>query len=90
MMSIERISEYELPTGKSVCFVLNENVIQQYMSRFNVNRARIVCFKCNEFGHYRSECEYWKTKLCKEKSCKYHSVNCIYAHNITELRPLEN
>lgn len=49
----------------------------------------ITCFRCGEFGHYRSECHNFKTQLCARHSvgeCALAAAVCPFAHGTEELR----
>jgi hypothetical protein len=79
-------SRMQIPDKKIICLeVLHSE--QNYNSR-TIGRRRVVCYDCDEVGHYKSECLQWKTKLCWHwyaGRCKY-SMFCPFAHGEHELR----
>lgn len=47
----------------------------------------ITCFRCGEYGHYRSDCMTYKTELCEDyKLGRCTAMNCTRAHGVSELR----
>jgi len=80
-----------LPRGKDVCILTNDAYLKEYMMRSNSNRSTVTCFRCNEQGHYKSECHFWKTRYCLSPTvCKKESINCVYAHHPSEIRDGSN
>lgn len=73
-----------LPRGVDV-------VLESYMSthwRREDARARVFCFNCKARGHYSAECDWWKTRLCREmanNTCG-PAISCSFAHGVDELR----
>ena len=53
------------------------------------SREFMTCFSCGEVGHYRSECNTWKTRMCWHLSTcakrRDYQV-CPFAHGVSELR----
>lgn len=53
----------------------------------DVDRSRIMCFRCGETGHMRCQCLTFKVRLCwhhNEGTCT--DPHCSFAHGIQELR----
>ena len=69
-----------IPHGVTVCVRYDDT---RHPSRF------VTCFRCGEYGHYRSECHTFKTRLCVrfgDGECPLSSHACPMAHGIHELR----
>ena len=74
-----------LPRRKDVTVVICTGDERE---RRGQNRGRTVCYGCGQRGHYRSECQTWKTRVCwhwKHDRCLARD-GCSFAHGEHELR----
>lgn len=52
-------------------------------------RHSITCFRCGEYGHFRSECLTHKTRLCalyEIGECTADAASCGFAHGEDDVR----
>lgn len=70
--------------GREVHVTSHASVIGAY---FETNRTDVMCFRCGQIGHMRSQCLTYKVRLC------WHHIHarctdpaCSFAHGVDELR----
>lgn len=76
----------KIPNNETICLEVIPHEFK-YNTR-SMGRKLIICYECNERGHYKSECQHWKTRMCwhwQTGKCK-ESVNCSFAHGDAEVR----
>jgi hypothetical protein len=72
------------PYGREVHVKTSYDSILKLVRSRNV-RSQVVCFRCGESGHKKSECFYWKVKRCWNKfDCD--EEECSFAHSDSEMR----
>lgn len=53
----------------------------------DVDRGNLMCFRCGETGHVRSQCLTFRVRLClRHETDKCNERNCTYAHGSTQIR----
>ena len=63
---------------------------RQIASFMEADRARLICFRCGQTGHVRSQCMHFKVRLCwhygQGRCVAPTSDQCSFAHGEAELR----
>ena len=73
-----------LPRGEIVDRIMSISDIKTYS---HSRDYKIGCYRCGESDHMRSECLYWRTRLCTHYimgNCP--RVSCPFAHGTDQLR----
>lgn len=76
----------QIPERKVICLEVI-HAPKAHTSR-EVARKAVVCFNCNEIGHYKCECLHWKTRMCwhwQGGKCK-EKLLCSFAHGESDRR----
>lgn len=74
-----------IPNSKNI-FILVEN--DNDKEKKIRNRTKIVCHRCGQKGHYKSECGTWKTRICWHWACgRCRDIElCSFAHGDQDMR----
>ena len=69
---------------KEVHITVTNNDIKKFLQK---GHSEPTCFRCGEYGHMKSQCHYYKVRLCihfERGIC--NKRDCSFAHGEKELR----
>ena len=72
-------------TGSDVHVTIASTAISSFM---DVDRSRLICFRCGEVGHVRYQCLTFRVRLCtryQQGQC-VDATTCMFAHGPEQLR----
>ena len=76
-----------LPRGDVIDRYIYASDVRLLSSHPVYDRSDIICFRCGEKRHVKSECLHWKTRICWHYSNGHcNKVACPFAHGASELR----